>query len=266
MKADYSDVVVTDPEVRDGEPCIRDTLITVPEVFGYLARGMTHEDLVGKCPALTRDDILACYAYISDVKTLPRRSASGLGSSWLPNVAIAIIAAAGICIGLNADNLPIVLKMPLLVSTGLVMLAMFPRARSVCDAIMESSSRVVVSVIGTVTAAALLGLAFIGGRTPHVYPQLHEGGDLSRLWGPLAAFVWSGCMGAVGLVAVVVYLLASAPDRRSPFLCSARGAVSVMAVAAALALAVLLWLDIYQLVEWFDLEAELSFVSSAQAN
>jgi uncharacterized protein (DUF433 family) len=51
---------------RSGKPCIRDTRITVYDVLGYLASGMSESEILADFPDLTRDDILACYAYAAE--------------------------------------------------------------------------------------------------------------------------------------------------------------------------------------------------------
>ena len=40
--------------------------ISVHDVFGYLAAGMSIEDLTHEIPGLTREDILACYAWAAE--------------------------------------------------------------------------------------------------------------------------------------------------------------------------------------------------------
>ena len=54
------------PGRRSGKPCIRETRITVYDVFGYLASGMTEQEILHDFPDLTHEDILACYAYVSE--------------------------------------------------------------------------------------------------------------------------------------------------------------------------------------------------------
>jgi uncharacterized protein (DUF433 family) len=51
---------------RSGKPCIRDTRITVYDVLGYLASGMSESEILADFPDLTRADILACYAYAAE--------------------------------------------------------------------------------------------------------------------------------------------------------------------------------------------------------
>ena len=172
---------------------------------------------------------------------------------------LAIVASAGTRIGIV---LPLWLGMPAMLAAPAALLAVSPIVRSVCDSILESHARVVASVIGTVTAAALLGLAFLAGRTADVYAPLREAGELAELWGPLSAFLWTGCVGAIGLVGVMAYLVCAHAPVSSSLLNSAQGLFSVVAVAAAAMLAVLLWVDIYQLVEWVDVEVWLPGTSA----
>jgi len=53
------------PGRRSGQPCIRNLRITVGDILGYLASGMTQEEILDDFPELTRDDILAALAYAS---------------------------------------------------------------------------------------------------------------------------------------------------------------------------------------------------------
>lgn len=70
---DHNNVITINPDRRFGKPCIRNTRITVFDVFEYLAGGMTHEELLSDFPDLTEDDILACYSYVTDEQMVPRR-------------------------------------------------------------------------------------------------------------------------------------------------------------------------------------------------
>ena len=60
------DRIAVDPEVRFGRPCIRGTRITVGDVLGYLAGGMSDEQILLDFPQLTHDDIRACLAYAAE--------------------------------------------------------------------------------------------------------------------------------------------------------------------------------------------------------
>jgi uncharacterized protein (DUF433 family) len=62
----YSHIITLESGKRGGKPCIRGLRITVYDVLGYLARGMTHADILQELPFLTEEDILACLAYAAD--------------------------------------------------------------------------------------------------------------------------------------------------------------------------------------------------------
>ena len=58
--------IVIDPTVRFGKPCVRGTRLTVGDVLGYLASGMSEQEILADFPQLTRDDLLACYAFAAE--------------------------------------------------------------------------------------------------------------------------------------------------------------------------------------------------------
>ena len=58
--------IAVDPTVRFGKPCVRGTRITVGDVLGHLAAGMTEGQLVAEFPQLTGDDVRACLAYAAE--------------------------------------------------------------------------------------------------------------------------------------------------------------------------------------------------------
>lgn len=55
-----------DPAVRFGKPCVRGTRLTVGDVLGYLAAGMTEAEVLADFPQLTHDDVLACLAFAAE--------------------------------------------------------------------------------------------------------------------------------------------------------------------------------------------------------
>ena len=63
---DYSQIIMMQPGKRGGKPCVRGLRITVADVLGYLAAGMTHEEILGEFPYLTEQNILACLAFAAD--------------------------------------------------------------------------------------------------------------------------------------------------------------------------------------------------------
>ena len=60
------DRISIDPNVRFGKPCVRGTRITVGDILGYLAGGMSEAELLADFPQLTQDDIRACLTYAAE--------------------------------------------------------------------------------------------------------------------------------------------------------------------------------------------------------
>jgi uncharacterized protein (DUF433 family) len=63
---DYRSIITIEPGKRGGKPCIRGMRITVYDVLSYLASGMSVEEVLQDFPYLTKEDILACFAYAAD--------------------------------------------------------------------------------------------------------------------------------------------------------------------------------------------------------
>jgi len=51
---------------RSGQPCIRNMRITVSDVLGWLASGLSHEQILDEYPELEEADILACLAFAAN--------------------------------------------------------------------------------------------------------------------------------------------------------------------------------------------------------
>jgi uncharacterized protein (DUF433 family) len=62
----YQGIITIEEGKRGGRPCIRGMRITVSDVLGWLAAGMSHEQIFADYPELTEDDIRACLAYAAD--------------------------------------------------------------------------------------------------------------------------------------------------------------------------------------------------------
>ena len=62
----YSEVISIDPNKRFGNPVITGTRISVFDVLGWLASGMTTEEIISDFPQLSKEQILACLAYSAD--------------------------------------------------------------------------------------------------------------------------------------------------------------------------------------------------------
>ena len=68
MSPDYKHIITIEPGKRSGQPCIRGMRITVYDVLEYLAGGMSIEEVLHDFPELTREDILACFAFVASPK------------------------------------------------------------------------------------------------------------------------------------------------------------------------------------------------------
>ena len=66
MSLDYTDIITIEPGKRGGKPCIRGMRITVDDVLGYLASGMSECEVLSDFPYLTHEDIQACHAFDAD--------------------------------------------------------------------------------------------------------------------------------------------------------------------------------------------------------
>ena len=60
------DRIAVDPDIRFGKPCVRGTRISVGDVLGYLAGGMSESQILADFPQLTSDDVRACLAYAAE--------------------------------------------------------------------------------------------------------------------------------------------------------------------------------------------------------
>jgi len=63
---DYSRIITIEPGKRSGKPCIRGMTMTVYEVLGYIATGISRLEILAGFPALTETNILACLAFAAD--------------------------------------------------------------------------------------------------------------------------------------------------------------------------------------------------------
>jgi uncharacterized protein (DUF433 family) len=63
---DYGSIITIEPGKRGGKPCIRGLRMTVSDVLGYLAAGMSEDEILRDFPYLTREDIRACLAFAAD--------------------------------------------------------------------------------------------------------------------------------------------------------------------------------------------------------
>ncbi|MDQ2792463.1 MAG: DUF433 domain-containing protein [Bacteroidota bacterium] len=63
---DYREIITIEPGKRSGKPCIRGLRITVYDVLGWLAAGMSEAEILDDFPDLTIRDIRAVLAFAAD--------------------------------------------------------------------------------------------------------------------------------------------------------------------------------------------------------
>lgn len=63
---DYRERIIVDPRVRFGKPTVQGTRITVGDILGYLAAGMSEDEILAEFPQLAREDIRACLAFAAE--------------------------------------------------------------------------------------------------------------------------------------------------------------------------------------------------------
>ncbi len=62
----YQNIITIEPGKRGGQPCVRKMRIAVADMLGWLASGMSHQEILADYPELTEDDIRACLAFAAD--------------------------------------------------------------------------------------------------------------------------------------------------------------------------------------------------------
>jgi uncharacterized protein (DUF433 family) len=59
----YLEYISIDPNIRFGRPCIKGTRISVSDVLGWMASGMSMEEILADFPELSLDQLKACLAF-----------------------------------------------------------------------------------------------------------------------------------------------------------------------------------------------------------
>jgi uncharacterized protein (DUF433 family) len=63
---DYKHIITIEPGKRGGKPCIRGMRITVNDILGWLASGMTIPQILEDFDELTEEDVYAALSYAAD--------------------------------------------------------------------------------------------------------------------------------------------------------------------------------------------------------
>ncbi|MCB1701198.1 MAG: DUF433 domain-containing protein [Halioglobus sp.] len=62
----YQNYIEISPGKRGGKPCLKGMRISVSDVLGWLASGMSEADVMEDFPEVTSEHIRACLAYAAD--------------------------------------------------------------------------------------------------------------------------------------------------------------------------------------------------------
>ncbi len=71
---DFKEYLEINPNVRFGKPVIIGTRITVQDVLNWLARGMSHQEIIYDFPELNENQIQACLAFAANLENRLRVS------------------------------------------------------------------------------------------------------------------------------------------------------------------------------------------------
>lgn len=63
---DYRDTITIEPGKRGGQPIIRGMRITVSDILGWLASGMSYSEIIDDFPELTEEDIRAALEFAAE--------------------------------------------------------------------------------------------------------------------------------------------------------------------------------------------------------
>ena len=66
IATDYRNIITVEAGKRGGKPCIRGMRISVGDILGWLASGISEAEMLSDYPELTSEDIRAALAYAAD--------------------------------------------------------------------------------------------------------------------------------------------------------------------------------------------------------
>ena len=61
------DLIVSDPRILDGKPCVRGTRLSVEFLLELAASGATHEQILAQYPQLSSETLAAAFRYAASV-------------------------------------------------------------------------------------------------------------------------------------------------------------------------------------------------------
>ena len=63
-------LISIDPEIRFGKPCIKGTRIAISDILGWMASGMTNEEILVDYPYLTIEHIQAALYFAANRESI----------------------------------------------------------------------------------------------------------------------------------------------------------------------------------------------------
>ena len=68
----WQNYISINPEIRFGKPCVTGTRISVADILGWLAAGMSYTEILEDFPQLSMEQILAALAYAADKESITK--------------------------------------------------------------------------------------------------------------------------------------------------------------------------------------------------
>ena len=62
----YTAHITIDPNIRFGKPCVKGTRISVYDILGWMASGMSMDEIMKDYPELNEEKIRACLSFAAD--------------------------------------------------------------------------------------------------------------------------------------------------------------------------------------------------------
>lgn len=72
----FSQYISVNPEIRFGKPCIKGTRISVSDILGWLAAGMSIEEILEDFPSLKQEHIQASLEFAANRDNITKISAA----------------------------------------------------------------------------------------------------------------------------------------------------------------------------------------------
>jgi uncharacterized protein (DUF433 family) len=66
----FSGYISIHPDIRFGKPCITGTRISINDILGWLASGMSHDEILKDYPLLIEDHIFAALAFAANRESI----------------------------------------------------------------------------------------------------------------------------------------------------------------------------------------------------